>query len=71
MIIRAPATKCSLRRIRAPWRVAKSDDKKRARLNIITDLLKQIPYQKTPRPKIELPKRDKAHDYVEYDYSSN
>jgi polyphosphate kinase len=54
----------------APWRVAKSDDKKRARLNIITDLLKQIPYQKTPRPKIELPKRDEGHGYVEYDYSS-
>jgi polyphosphate kinase len=54
----------------APWRVAKSDDKRRARLNIITDLLKQIPYEKTPRPKIELPKRDKAHGYVEHDYSS-
>jgi polyphosphate kinase len=54
----------------APWRVAKSDDKRRARLNIITDLLKQIPYEKTPRPKVELPKRDKAHGYVEYDYSS-
>ena len=54
----------------APWRVAKSDDKRRARLNIISDLLKQIPYEKTPRPKIELPKRDKAHGYVEHDYSS-
>ncbi len=54
----------------APWRVAKSDDKKRARLNIITDLLKQIPYETTPRPKIELPKRDKAHGYVESDYAS-
>jgi polyphosphate kinase len=54
----------------APWRVAKSDDKKRARLNIITDLLKQIPYETTPRPKIELPKRDKAHGYVESDYTS-
>ncbi|MGA9487837.1 MAG: polyphosphate kinase 2 [Methylocella sp.] len=53
-----------------PWRVAKSDDKKRARLNIITDLLKQIPYETTPRPKIELPKRDKAHGYVESDYAS-
>ena len=54
----------------APWRVAKSDDKKRARLNIITDLLKQIPYETTPRLKIELPKRDKAHGYVEFDYAS-
>jgi polyphosphate kinase len=54
----------------APWRVARSDDKKKARLNIISDLLKRIPYEKTPRPKIELPKRDKAHGYVEQDYSS-
>jgi polyphosphate kinase 2 len=54
----------------APWRVAQSDDKKRARLNIIADLLKQIPYETTPRPKIELPKRDKAHGYVESDYAS-
>jgi polyphosphate kinase len=54
----------------APWRVARSDDKKRARLNIITDLLNQIPYEKTHYPKIELPKRDKARGYVEYDYAS-
>jgi polyphosphate kinase 2 (PPK2 family) len=27
----------------APWYVARSDDKKRARLNIITHLLEQIP----------------------------
>ena len=54
----------------APWRVAKTDDKKRARLNIIADLLKQIPYETTPRPKVELPKRDKAHGYVESDYAS-
>jgi polyphosphate kinase len=54
----------------APWHVARSDDKKRARLNVITHLLNQIPYEKTPSPKIELPKRDKAQGYVEHDYSS-
>ena len=54
----------------APWHVARSDDKKRARLNIITHLLGQLPYEKTPRAKIELPKRDKAHGYVETDYAS-
>jgi polyphosphate kinase len=43
---------------------------KKGPAHIITDLLKQIPYEKTPRPKIELPKRDKAHGYVEHDYSS-
>jgi polyphosphate kinase 2 (PPK2 family) len=54
----------------APWHVARSDDKKRARLNVITHLLSQIPYEKLPSSKIELPKRDKAHGYVEQDYSS-
>ena len=32
----------------APWYVARSDDKKRARLNIITHLLDQIPYKELP-----------------------
>ncbi len=54
----------------APWHAARSDDQKRARLNLITHLLSQIPYEKTPSPKIELPKRDKAHGYVEVDYAS-
>jgi polyphosphate kinase len=54
----------------APWHVARSDDKKRARLNIISHILGQIPYEKTPPAKIELPKRDKAHGYDELDYSS-
>jgi len=54
----------------APWYVARSDDKKRTRLNIITHFLGQIPYEKTPPAKIELPKRDKAHSYVETDYAS-
>jgi polyphosphate kinase len=41
----------------APWHVAISDDKRRARLNVITHLLDAIPYEKAPRRKIELPKR--------------
>jgi len=49
----------------APWFVAKSDDKKRARLNIISHLLAQIPYKELSRDKIKLPKRQKAKDYVE------
>ena len=53
----------------APWRVAKSDDKKRARLNVITDLLEQIPYEHQPPAKIELPKR-KSDGYAEKDYSA-
>jgi len=41
----------------APWFVAKSDDKERARLNILTHLLSRIPYKTAPREKITLPKR--------------
>jgi polyphosphate kinase 2 len=52
----------------APWHVAPSDDKKRARLNIIRHLLSQIPYDELPREKIELPKRQKAGDYREPAY---
>ena len=52
----------------APWYMARSDDKKRARLNIITHLLSQIPYKEIPRAKVELPKRKKDEDYVEPDY---
>jgi len=41
----------------SPWHVVRSDDKKRARLNLITHLLEQIPYEELPREKIKLPKR--------------
>jgi polyphosphate kinase 2 len=49
----------------APWYVALSDDKKRARPNIIRHLLSQVPYEELPRDKIELPKRQKPGDYLE------
>ena len=52
----------------APWFVAHSDDKKRARLNIIRHLLHQIPYAAPKRDKIALPKRQRPGDYVEPDY---
>jgi polyphosphate kinase len=52
----------------APWFVAHSDDKKRARLNIITHLLSQIPYKSLPREKVKLPARQKAGDYRDPDY---
>src|SRR5499425_823454 len=41
----------------APWYIVRSDDKKRARLNCISHLLKLIPYKKVPREKVKLPKR--------------
>jgi polyphosphate kinase len=52
----------------APWFVARSDDKKRARLNVISHLLKSIKYKDVPREKVKLPKRQKAGDYREPDY---
>ena len=47
----------------APWAVADSNDKKRARLNIIRDLLSRVPYKEAPREKIRLPKRQKDKSY--------
>jgi len=52
----------------APWFVAKTDDKRRGRLNIISHLLEHIPYKHAPRDKVKLPKRDKAGKYREPDY---
>src|SRR5216684_1845542 len=39
----------------APWYVVHSDNKRRARLNIITHLLSRIPHEELPRPEVELP----------------
>ena len=52
----------------APWFVARSDDKRRARLNIITHLLSRIPYKKAPREKVKLPERQKRRGYKEPRY---
>ena len=52
----------------APWYVVKSDDKKRARLNLIRHLLSKIPYDEVARGKVTLPKRQKPDDYKEPDY---
>lgn len=47
----------------APWFVVRSDDKKRARLNIIKHLLSKIRYKAAPREKIKLPKRSDKGAY--------
>ena len=52
----------------APWYVVRSDDKRRARLNVISHLLSRIPYKKAPREKVALPKRQKPGSYREPDY---
>ena len=52
----------------APWFSVQSDDKKRARLNVISHLLHHSPYQEIPREKVKLPKRQKHDGYRETDY---
>ena len=47
----------------APWNLVDSNDKKRARLNCISHLLEQIPYQKMKADLIKLPKRSKKGAY--------
>jgi len=47
----------------APWHIVRSDDKKRARLNVISHFLDLIPYKAPPSKKIKLPNRDKKHAY--------
>jgi polyphosphate kinase 2 len=47
----------------APWYILRSDDKKRARLNCITHILKLVPYKKVRRQRVKLPKRWKTHRY--------
>jgi hypothetical protein len=49
----------------APWFVANTDDKKRGRLNIITHLLANVPYQPLKHDDVALPKRQKANGYQE------
>ena len=41
----------------APWFVARSEDKKRVRLNVISHFLKHVPYKDTPAAKVKLPER--------------
>jgi polyphosphate kinase 2 len=49
----------------APWHIVPSDDKRRARLNVISHILDSIPYKTAPHEKIKLPKRGKAKGYKE------
>jgi len=51
----------------APWFVARSEDKKRVRLNVISHLLKHVPYKAIKSEKIKLPKR-KIGRYKAVDY---
>ena len=47
----------------ASWHIVRSDDKRRARLNCIAQILELIPYKKVSRPKVKLPKRSTRNKY--------
>jgi polyphosphate kinase 2 len=47
----------------APWRLVRSDDKRRGRLNAISHLLASIPYKKIAHAKVKLPKRSMKGKY--------
>jgi polyphosphate kinase len=48
----------------APWFVVESDDKERARINMIAHLLSTIPYHDVPEPALKLPRRPRSTGYV-------
>jgi polyphosphate kinase 2 len=48
----------------APWYVVESDDKRRARINMIAHLLSTIPYHDVRRQRLELPPRPPAKGYI-------
>ena len=50
----------------APWWIVPADDKQKARLNCITHLLSQLPYEEVERPEVVLPPRMRNQDYVRH-----
>ena len=48
----------------APWWVVEAVDKKRARLNCISHLLTQVPFDEIERDPVHLPKRVRNPDYI-------
>ncbi|MGW1145622.1 polyphosphate kinase 2 [Streptomyces sp. NPDC002454] len=47
----------------APWHIVESDDKRRARLNMIAHLLSTVPYREVPPPDVTIPPRPPASGY--------
>jgi polyphosphate kinase len=47
----------------ARWRIVRSDDKRRGRLNCIAEILNALPYKKVSRQKVKLPKRSREGAY--------
>jgi polyphosphate kinase len=52
----------------APWYVVNSDNKRRARLNVLSHILSKIPYEEPARANVKLPKRQERGDYRETDH---
>ena len=48
----------------SPWFVVESDDKRRARINMIAHLVSSIPYEPVPRLPLKLPPRPAPTGYV-------
>jgi len=47
----------------APWNIVRSDDKRRARLNVISHFLSVLPYEGTPYETVKLPSRNKRRAF--------
>jgi hypothetical protein len=47
--------------------VVESDDKRRARINMMAHLLSTVPYHDVPEPKLKLPPRPASTGYVRTD----
>jgi len=54
----------------APWYVVRTDDKRRGRLNLMTHLLSQVPYEPITPKSVRFPARQRQGDYVEADLSA-
>jgi len=55
----------------APWWVVQAVDKKKARLNCISHLLGQLPYQEVAHPPVQLPARERHADYLRQPVPAN
>ncbi len=54
----------------APWWIVQAVDKKRARLNCISHLLSQFPYEEVERDAVVLPSRVRHADYIRHPVSA-
>ena len=50
----------------APWYIVDSNDKRRARLNIIAHILSRVPYKQVKRDKVKLPARKEGKKYDDH-----